>query len=88
VPLDKLPEVYKRGILKTDSTTVVPPFALEAPGGGKKYAVVVVTERRAEGEVMYQDVRDRVRQILSEDLAIQKYVAQLRRATFVEVRAS
>ncbi len=88
VPLDKLPEVYKRGILKTDSTTIVPPFALESPGGGKKYAVVLVTERRAEGEVTYQDVRDRVRQILSEDLAVQKYVAQLRRATYVEVRAS
>ncbi len=90
VPLDKLPEVYKRGILTTDSstTTIIPPFALEAPGGGKKFAVVMVTERRAEGEVTYQDVRDRVRQILSEDLAIQKYLSQLRRATYVEVRES
>jgi peptidyl-prolyl cis-trans isomerase SurA len=88
VPLDKLPEVYKRGILKSDTTTIVPPFALEAPGGGKKFAVVLVTERRAEGEVTYQDVRDKVKQILSEDLAIQKYVAQLRRATYVEVRES
>jgi peptidyl-prolyl cis-trans isomerase SurA len=89
VPLDKLPEVYKRSILTSDSSiTIVPPFALEAPGGGRKYAVVVVTERRAEGEVTYQDVRDRVRQILSEDLAIQKYVGQLRRATYVEVRES
>lgn len=89
VPLDKLPEVYKRGILQADtSASVTPPFALEAPGGGRKYAIVMVTERRAEGEVTYEDVRDRVKQILSEDLAIQKYVSQLRRATYVEVRAS
>lgn len=89
VPLDKLPEVYKRGIVTTDSTSaVVPPFALESPGGGKKFAIVMVTERRAEGDVTYADVRDRVRQILSEDLAMQKYLAQLRRATYVEVRAS
>jgi peptidyl-prolyl cis-trans isomerase SurA len=89
VPLEKLPEVYKRGIIGADSTArVLPPFALESPGGGRKYAIVMVTERRAEGEVTYQDVRDRVKQILSEDLAIQRYVAQLRRATFVEVKGS
>ena len=89
VPLDKLPEVYKRGILTTDSTvTIIAPFALESPGGGRKYAIVMVTERRSEGEVTYQDVRDRVRQILADDLAMQKYLAQLRRATYVEVRES
>jgi hypothetical protein len=48
----------------------------------------MITERRGDGEITYQDVRDRVRQILSEDLAMQKYLAQLRRATYVEVRAS
>jgi len=89
VPLDKLPEVYKRGILGADTTTsILPPFALESPGGGRKYAIVMVTERRDEGEVTYQDVRERVRQILAEDLAIQKHLAQLRRATYVEVRES
>ena len=89
VPLDKLPEVYKRGIITADSSvTIVPPFALESPGGGKKFAIVMVTERRAEGEVTYQDVRDRVRTILADDLAMQKYLAQLRRATYVEVRES
>ena len=89
VPLDKLPEVYKRGIVTTDSTsTIIAPFALESPGGGKKFAIVMVTERRAEGEVTYQDVRDRVRQILADDLAMQRYLAQLRRATYVEVRES
>ncbi len=89
VPLEKLPEVYKRGIVAADSTsTVIAPFALESPGGGRKFAVVMVTERRGEGEVTYQDVRDRVRQILSEDLAMQRYLAQLRRATYVEVRES
>jgi len=89
VPLDKLPEVYKRGILGSDTAlTVLPPFALESPGGGKKFAVVLVTERRGDGVITYQDVRDRVRQILSEDLAMQKYLAQLRRATYVEVRDS
>jgi peptidyl-prolyl cis-trans isomerase SurA len=87
VPMEKLPEVYKRGIVATDSTSsIIPPFALESPGGGRKYAIVMVTERRAQGEVTFQDVRDRVRQILSDDLAMQKYIAQLRRATYVEVR--
>jgi hypothetical protein len=56
--------------------------------GAKKFAIVMVTERRGDGEITYQDVRDRVRQILSEDLAMQRYLAQLRRATYVEVRDS
>ena len=73
---------------RTATLTVLPPFALESPGGAKKFAIVMVTERRGEGEMTYQDVRDRVRQILSEDLAMQKYLAQLRRATYVEVRES
>lgn len=90
VPLDKLPEVYKRGIANADTVSnVAAPFALVQPGGGgQKFAIVHVTERRGEGEVSYQDVRDRVKQLLAEDLALQRYIAKLRSATFVEVRES
>ena len=89
VPLDKLPEVYSRAIVGTDSTkNLLPPFPLESPGGQKKYAIVLITERRGEGEITYQDVRDKVKEVLSQDLALQRYLAHLRRATFVEVRES
>ncbi len=89
VPLEKLPEVYQGSIRAAgDSATVIPPFVLESPGGGKKFAVVTVTERRPEGEIRYEDVRDRVRSLLAEELALKKYLGRLRRATYVDVRAS
>ena len=75
VPLDKLPEVYKRGILGIGHhATVLPPFALESPGGGKKFAIVMVTERRGDGEITLPGCARPRAQILSEDLAMQKYL--------------
>ncbi len=87
VPLDKLPELYREALQAVpDTATVLPPFALEAPGGARKFAVIQVVERRPEGEIRYEDVRDRVRSVLSEELALRKYVERLRRATYVDVR--
>lgn len=85
-PLDKLPEVYGRVLRDADSGSVVPPFAIEAPGGKRKFATLLVTERRAEGDIRYEDVRDRVRAALAEQLATRKYLDKLRRGTFIEVR--
>jgi peptidyl-prolyl cis-trans isomerase SurA len=85
-PLDKLPEVYTRVLADADSTGLVPPFALDGPGGRRKFAVIVVTERRGEGDIRYEDVKDRVRAVLSDQLATRKYLGRLRRSTFVEVR--
>lgn len=87
VPLDRLPELYREALQNApDSAAVLPPFALESPGGGRKFAVVSVVERRPEGEIRYEDVRDRVRSVLAEELALRKYLQKLRRSTYVDVR--
>jgi peptidyl-prolyl cis-trans isomerase SurA len=86
-PLDKLPPVYARALADADSGSVVAPFALDQPGGRRKFAVVLVTEKRGEGEIRFEDVKDRVRQRLAEDLATRKYLTRLRQATYVDVRA-
>jgi peptidyl-prolyl cis-trans isomerase SurA len=89
VPLDRLPALYQEALRAAgDTVTVLPPFALEAPGGGRKFAVVQVIERRPEGEIRYEDVRERVRSVLAEELALRKYLQRLRRATYVDVRLS
>jgi len=49
---------------------------------------VLVTEKRGEGEIRFEDVKDRVRALLADRLATQKYLARLRSATYVDVRAS
>jgi len=85
-PLDRLPPVYARALADADSGTVVAPFALDGPGGRRKFSVVLVTEKRAEGEIRFEDVKDRVRGALAEQLATRKYLQRLRSATYVEVR--
>ena len=48
--------------------------------------VLQVTARRSQGEVRYDDVKDHIRQQLSQELAIRRYLDHLRRATYVEIR--
>jgi len=85
VPLTKLPENYATVIGTADSGTVVPVFTL--PGGGREQFVVLqVTGRRPEGDVRYEDVRDRIREQLGQQLAIRRYLDRLRKATYVEIR--
>jgi hypothetical protein len=56
-------------------------------GGREQFVVLQVTNRRPEGEIKYEDVRDRIRQQLGEQLAIRRYLDGLRRATYVEIRS-
>jgi peptidyl-prolyl cis-trans isomerase SurA len=86
VPLTKLPENYAKVIGEADSGTVVPVFTLPA-GGREQFVVLQVTGRRPEGEVKYEDVRDRIRDQLGQQLAIRRYLDRLRKATYVEIRS-
>ena len=86
VPLDKLPENYAKVIGEADSGTVVPIFTIPA-GGREQFVVLQVTGRRPEGEVKYEDVRDRIRDQLGQQLAIRRYIDRLRKATYVEIRS-
>ena len=86
VVLAQLPPAYQAALATADSGTVTPPFVLEAPNNRSKYAVVYVTGRTAEGEVAYDDVRDQIRAALGKQLAEQRYVQQLRKTAYVEVR--
>jgi peptidyl-prolyl cis-trans isomerase SurA len=87
-PVDKLPEVYARVLADVDTAGALPPFALDGAGGRRKFAVISVTERRGEGDIRYEDVKDRVRAVLADRMATRKYLDRLRRSTFVEVRAA
>jgi len=49
--------------------------------------VLQVKERRPEGEVRYEDVRDRIRDQLGQQLAIRGYLDRLRKSTYVEIRS-
>ena len=55
--------------------------------GRDQFVVLQVTGRRPEGEVKYEDVRDRIRDQLGQQLAIRRYLDRLRKATYVEIRS-
>jgi peptidyl-prolyl cis-trans isomerase SurA len=86
VPADKLPETYGKAIAEADSGAVVPVFTIKGAGDRDQFVVLQVTGRRSQGEIRYEDVKDRIRQQLGQELAIRRYIDQLRKTTYVEVR--
>ncbi len=87
VPADKLPEAYSKAIAEADSGAVVPVFTLKGAGDRDQFVVLQVTGRRSQGEIRYEDVKDRIRQQLGQELAIRRYIDQLRKATYVDIRS-
>jgi peptidyl-prolyl cis-trans isomerase SurA len=86
VPADKLPEAYSKAIASADSGAMVPVFTLKGTGDRDQFVVLQVTGRRSQGEIRYEDVKDRIRQQLGQELAIRRYIDQLRKTTYVEMR--
>jgi peptidyl-prolyl cis-trans isomerase SurA len=86
VPADKLPEAYSKAIADADSGAMVPVFTLKGAGERDQFVVLQVTGRRSQGEIRYEDVKDRIRQQLGQELAIRRYIDQLRKTTYVEMR--
>jgi peptidyl-prolyl cis-trans isomerase SurA len=86
VPADKLPEAYAEPMAKADSGAVVPVFVIKGAGDRDQYVVLKVTNRRSQGDIRYEDVKDRIRQQLGQELAIRRYIDQLRKSTYVELR--
>jgi peptidyl-prolyl cis-trans isomerase SurA len=87
VPVTKLPENYAKTIGEAGADSVLPVFTMPGSGPREQFVVLQVTDRRPEGEIKYEDVRDRIRQQLGEQLAIRRYLDALRRSTYVEIRS-
>jgi peptidyl-prolyl cis-trans isomerase SurA len=87
VPVTKLPENYAKAIGEAASDSLLPVFTMSGSGGRDQFVVLQVSDRRPEGEIRYEDVRDRIRQQLGEQLAIRRYLDGLRRSTYVEIRS-
>jgi peptidyl-prolyl cis-trans isomerase SurA len=86
VPVDSLPEAYAKAIAQADSGAVVPVFTLKGAGDRDQFVVLQVTGRRSQGEIRYEDVKDRIRQQLGQEFAIRRYIDQLRKSTYVDMR--
>ena len=87
VPVDKLPEAYGKAIGDADSGAVAPVLQLPGAGTRDQFVIVQVTGRRPEGDIRFEDVRDRIREQLGQQLAVRRYIDNLRRSTYVDVRS-
>jgi peptidyl-prolyl cis-trans isomerase SurA len=87
VPVTKLPENYAKAIGDAAAGTVLPVFTMPGSGGRDQFVVLRVTDRRPEGDIKYEDVRERIRDQLGQQLAIRRYLDRLRKATYVEIRS-
>jgi hypothetical protein len=67
---------------------VLAPFRSSRRCGGKKFAIVMITERRGDGEITYRTCVTACDRSSPRTSRCREYLAQLRRATYVEVRAS
>lgn len=86
LPLDRLTAAYAPvGGLAAGETSEV--LSLEGPTPERsKFAVVQVVERKPAGELRYEDVRDRIRSTLGEQIALRRYLDHLRSVVYVEIR--
>ena len=85
VPADKLPETYAKVIGEADSGAVAPVVQLPGNGAREQFVVLQVTGRRPPGDIRYDDVRDRIREQLGQQLAIRRYLDRLRKSTYVDM---
>lgn len=89
VDVDQLPAAYAP-VVSADSGAVTPVFALTNPTDSlrTKWAFALITGRRPAGPMRFEDEVDQLRTPLGKQLAIQRYLARLRRDNYVEVRGS
>ncbi|HEU5358429.1 MAG TPA: peptidylprolyl isomerase [Gemmatimonadales bacterium] len=87
VPLDQLPPAY-HPVMQADSGQVTDIFELPNPVDSlrAKWAFALVTGKRGEGPMTFDEVKDQLRPQLAKQLAVQRYIARLRRDNYVEVR--
>lgn len=85
-PQDRLPAEYQAPLQVRQSGDVIGPLMLDRGDGRPKYAVLVFQSSRPAGTFSYEDLRDRLRQSLAEQNAMQRLIRSLRESTYVETR--
>jgi peptidyl-prolyl cis-trans isomerase SurA len=88
IPLESLPPTYSEAIAGVGVNQLSPVFRMEAPVDPlrSKFAVLLITARVPAGEVRYEDVKEQIRQGLTERLTQQRYIDKLRKASLVDIR--
>lgn len=83
-----LPPEYGKAVEGAKVGDVLTPFAIPDPSGGgfNKYVIAQLTLVDAAGENTLNDWRDRIRQRLSEEYSMARFIESLKKQTYVSVR--
>jgi len=84
--INQLPQEYQDLLARDTTVGLKPVITVGARSGRPKFVVFDVTQRHAEGDMGFDDVKVRIKEILGNDLAIRHYIDQLRRQTYIDVR--
>jgi len=85
IPPDNLPEALRNAVQGALPGDVIGPVRIEE-NGRIRFAAVLFEEARAEGEYTYEELYDRLRSSLSEGSGVRRYVDELRKNTYIDIR--
>jgi len=85
VVLDSLPPTYRDAFANAKAGDIVGPLTLERPNG-TRFGVVRLEETRPAGTYTYEEMKDQIRETLEQNSAVQRYVAGLRKRTYIDIR--
>jgi peptidyl-prolyl cis-trans isomerase SurA len=86
VAISNLPPDYVQALGKDSVPGLKPVFELGKDSRRRKFVVLELIKRLPEGELRFEDVKDRVRETLGQQLAVKHYLDLLRRTTYVDIR--
>ncbi len=85
-PRENLPESYRTAIGTRPKGDFVGPFPIEDPSRGvPKYVVLQLTDVIEAGDYTVEEVRDRMRNQLSQERSFRRLIDQLKRETYVRI---
>lgn len=86
LPISQLPPDYAGAIGNDTVSGLKPVFEVGTGTTRPRFVVFELTKRLPEGELSFDEVKDRIREALGQQLAIKHYLDLLRRTTYVDVR--
>lgn len=86
LPVSQLPPDYEKLVGSDTVPGLKPVFEVGAGSARPRFVVFELVKRLPEGELSFDEVKDRIREGLGQQLAVKHYLDLLRRTTYVDVR--
>src|SRR5216110_2437031 len=86
LPVSQLPPDYEKVVGPDTVPGLKPVFEVGAGSARPRFVVFELVKRLPEGELSFDEVKDRIRDGLAQQLAVKHYLDLLRRTTYVDVR--